>query len=271
LRLSLVVTTYNWKEALDLVLESVARQVEPPDEVLIADDGSRADTAELVSAWTRRLPFPLRHVWQEDRGFRVGRIRNRAIAAASGDYVVLVDGDMLLHPCFVADHRAAARPGYWAQGVRALSGPDTARRILTERLTWVSLFSSDITRRRHLWRSRMLGRLLSRPHTGERSIRSCNQGLWRTDLLRVNGFNERMSGWGYEDGELASRLYHCGIRRRDLRFQALALHIHHPTRRREGRNPNFELMQETRRLRLTRCESGIDQHLAELAREACHG
>lgn len=265
MRVSLIITTYNWKEALDLTLRSVAAQVEPPFEVLIADDGSREDTAELVRGWMPRLPCPLRHVWQEDRGFRVGRIRNRAIAAAGGDYVVLVDGDMVLHPSFIADHRVAARSGTWVQGVRALSRPDAARRLLTEQRTWVGIFALGIERRRHLLRSRALGALLSCPHVGERGIRSCNQAYWRADLLRVNGFNEDMTGWGYEDGELASRLYHCGIRRRDLRFQALALHIHHPSRRRVGDNPNFELMQRTRTRRLVRCELGLDQHLAEIA------
>lgn len=263
MRLSLVITTYNWKEALELTLRSVAAQVEPPFEVLIADDGSRQDTTELVRACATRLECPLRHVWQEDQGFRLSRIRNRAIAAARGDYVVIVDGDMILHPSFIADHAAAARPGCFIQGVRALSGPRLGRAILEGRVTRVGFFSADLRRRRHTIRSRPLSRLLFRPHTGERGIRGSNQGYWRADLVRVNGFNEGMTGWGYEDGEIASRLYHCGVRRRDLRFQALAVHIHHPTRRRTGDNPNIRLMTETRLRRLQRCEIGLAGHLAE--------
>src|SRR5215510_4962598 len=92
---SLIVTTYNWPEALDLTLRSVARQSVPPAEVIIADDGSGAATRQIIDAWRERRPFPIRHVWQEDRGFRLARSRNRAIAAATSDYLVLVDGDMV--------------------------------------------------------------------------------------------------------------------------------------------------------------------------------
>src|SRR5687767_9054063 len=104
MKTSLIITTYNWKEALDLTLRSVARQVEMPDEVLVADDGSRPDTGELIRAWAQRLPVPVRHIWQEDLGFRLARSRNRAIAAATGEYIVIVDGDMALHSHFIADH-----------------------------------------------------------------------------------------------------------------------------------------------------------------------
>jgi glycosyltransferase involved in cell wall biosynthesis len=261
LRVGLIVTTYNWKEALDRCLESVSFQSRPPNEVLVADDGSRPDTATVVERWAKQLRMPVKHIWQEDRGFRKCAAVNKAVAAASGDYLVIVDGDMILHRHCIADHLAAARPGCFVQGVRALTGPETARRLLARELSAAGFFTRDLTRRRHTVRSRLLSRLFQRPYTGERGIRGCNQAFWRADLLRVNGFNEAMTGWGYEDGELASRLYHCGVRRRDLRFQALATHLYHPTRKRTGDNPNYDIMTATRSRRLTRCELGIDQYL----------
>src|SRR6478736_8947 len=111
MRTSLVLTTYNWKQALDLCLDSVTRQRVLPDEVVVADDGSRPDTGELVRERAKDFPCPLIHAWQADSGFRAARVRNLGTAASSGDYVVFVDGDMILHPEFIADHTRLIKPG----------------------------------------------------------------------------------------------------------------------------------------------------------------
>ena len=109
MRVSLIVTTYNWPAALDVTLASVALQTRMPSEVIVADDGSGPETENVVRGWTVRMPCPVHHVWQEDTGFRLARSRNRAIAHATGEYIVLIDGDMVLHPKFVTD-RLAGRP-----------------------------------------------------------------------------------------------------------------------------------------------------------------
>lgn len=266
MKTSLIVTTYNWKEALDLVFLSIARQIELPDEVLIADDGSRADTAELVAQWAKRLPLPVRHIWQEDDGFRLARSRNRAIAAAVGDYLIFVDGDMVLNRYFVLDHKRAARQGYFIQGVRVLTGPDMAQKMLTERSLDLSFFAPDIQRRRHTVRNSLLSWFIyQHVRTDQKAIRGSNQAYWRDDLLRVNGFDEQMVGWGREDNELAVRLYNSGIKRRNLKFAALTIHLYHRLRRSQGENPNDKYLRATIANRATRCVRGVSQHLAEFS------
>src|SRR5688572_29442064 len=125
---TLIIPTYNWPEALAAVLATVRAQRVPPGEVLVADDGSRPETGALVEREARDFPVPLRHLWQEDRGFRKSRILNTAIAAARGEYLIQVDGDMLLHPAFVASHLHFARPGHFLQGGRVLLGPEATAR-----------------------------------------------------------------------------------------------------------------------------------------------
>lgn len=268
MKISLVVTTYNWAAALELVLLSTVRQSRLPDEVLVADDGSAAPTRALLESMARRFPVPLRHVWQEDLGFRAARARNRAIAAASGDYVLLIDGDMVLHRDFVADHAAAARRGCFAQGVRVLSGPAAAQRMLVQRRLDLSPLEPGITRRRHTLRLPLLSALLQRlaERSTLRGIKSCNQGWWRDDLLRLNGFDERMHGWGREDEELAARAYHAGLRRRCVRFAALAVHLWHSRRHAAGNSANDRWLAETLAQRSLRADQGIDQHLPEFVR-----
>src|SRR5690606_36112774 len=101
--------TYNWPEALECCLLSVLKQKMLPGEVIIADDGSGEPTRQLINRFRQLCPVPLLHVWQPDEGFRLGKIRNKAIAAASGDYIIQTDGDIILHPLFIKDHMAASR------------------------------------------------------------------------------------------------------------------------------------------------------------------
>jgi glycosyltransferase involved in cell wall biosynthesis len=264
MKISLIVTTYNWKEALDLVFKSIARQTVMPNEVIVADDGSRPDTGELVQRWAARLPMPVRHLWQEDIGFRASRARNRAIAAATGDYIIAVDGDMVLNAHFVEDHRRFARRGFFIQGARLLTGPTAAQQMLEQERFELRFWDADIKRRRHTIRNHWLTRLvLLRSHTNQKAIRSCNQAYWRDDLLKVNGFDEQMIGWGREDNDLAERLYNIGVRRKNLKFAGLATHLYHKSRQPKGENPNDKFLSATIRTKSRRCVLGIDQHVDE--------
>lgn len=118
MRLSLALTTYERPDALAAVLGSLSAQRCAPDEVIVADDGSGTPTRTVVESFRSKAPYPVHHVRQEHEGFRVARLRNAAIARTTGDYVVFIDGDMVLHPQFIADHRRFARPGAFTQGTR---------------------------------------------------------------------------------------------------------------------------------------------------------
>ncbi|HEU4624236.1 MAG TPA: glycosyltransferase family 2 protein [Steroidobacteraceae bacterium] len=265
MRISLIITTYNWPQALDLVLRSVSRQTRLPDEVIVCDDGSGEETARVVASWAARLPVPVHHLWQENRGFRAGRSRNRGIAASRGEYVIAIDGDMVLHEEFVADHEQAAKPGWFVQGVRIPTTQEGAQRLLRGGLTSIDVFTPGLRRRHLALRSRWLAHWLSPSPVPMARLKSCNQGFWRSDLIAVNGFEENMIGWGPEDKECCARLLHRGVRGRELRFAALAAHLYHPVRAPRGANPNDALLDATLANRRTRSELGLDQHLAEFA------
>ena len=262
---SLVVTTYNWPDALAAVLESIRAQVRVPDEVIVADDGSTSETAHLVRASAKGFPCPVRHLWQEDLGFRVARARNRAISAARSDYVLLLDGDMVLHRQFVADHLAAARPNHFVQGSRVLVPDVLATRMLRQPGLRPGFLTAGLGRRRHTLRAPVLAKAYSRLRSGEpRMIKTCNQGWWRSDLLRLNGFDERMQGWGREDDELALRAWHAGIACRQLRLAGVAFHLHHARRHDGGASANDIYLAQTRATRATRCTDGLQAHLDDL-------
>lgn len=266
MRISVLVLTYNWPQALERVLRALANQTELPFEVIVTDDGSRQDTRDLLERMATDYPVRLMHVWQPDDGARMSRARNRAIAAAQGDYLILLDGDMVAEHHFIADHRAFARRGCFVQGSRVLTDAAMTRRMLERGMAMPGFFSRGIERRRHTLRLPLLARWYARPGTKQRGIKSCNMAFWRDDLLHLNGFNEAMTGWGREDTELAIRAFHAGLLRRELRFSALATHLYHPTRKHVIDNPNDRIVDDTRMRRLIRCERGVDQHSTEFAR-----
>ena len=236
-RASLVVTTYNWPSALDLVLESVLAQNRGPAEVLVADDGSGGDTATLVAHYVPRFAergVPLQHVWQEDLGFRAGAIRNRAIAEASAPYILLIDGDCVLHHDFVRSHLAFARPGHFVQGTRVLLDEEQTRHAIAERRMHWSVLDRGVRNRVNALSVPVLSPLVPTSADPLTGVRSANMGFWRSDALRVNGFDERFVGWGREDSEFVVRLTNAGVRRRKLKFGGIVYHLWHPEQPREG-------------------------------------
>lgn len=256
---SLLITTYNWPQALDLTLTSVSRQSLPPDEVVVADDGSGPATLEVIERWRQRLPMPLLHVWQADEGFRLARSRNRAIAAATMDYMVLVDGDMVLHRHFIRDHVACARPDCFIQGARPQLSPAVTERLLNGENISLGWWTVGMQRRLYAWRTPVVSRLTSRVKNALGGIQGCNQSFWRKHALQINGYDERFNGWGPEDREFAARLLHIGVRRNYVRHRAVAFHLYHRTRAPAGgANPLDRLLQETLAARTIRCDQGID-------------
>jgi glycosyltransferase involved in cell wall biosynthesis len=259
---SLVITTYNSPDVLDLSLRSALEQSEPPCEIIIADDGSTSETAMLVEAHRSASRVPVKHVWQDDLGFRASASRNRAIAAARGNYIVIVDGDMLLHRHFIRDHRRLARAGSFVQGSRVLlSQANTARRLEKKNIE-LSLFEKGLVNRKNTLHFPFLSRCLALKGRSLKGIRSCNMSFFRSDCIRVNGFNEDFTGWGREDSEFAVRLINSGILRRNVRFSAIAGHLWHAENPRHTLSENDRLLDQAIAGRLTSCRNGIDKYLA---------
>lgn len=261
LKTSLIVTTYNWKEALELVLTSVSVQSQMPDEVIVADDGSREDTAELVRRMAVSFPAPLLHVWQEDRGSRAAEIRNKAIAKASGEYILLVDGDVILHGDFVLHHKSMAQANAFRQGSRVILSPAKTADVLAKKQLTFSPFEWGLKNRKNAVVSSALSKFFSRKSNGLRGIRTCNFAFWRTDGIAVNGFNADFIGYAREDSEFAARLMNSGVMRENLRFGAAVYHLFHPIQSKETIGVRDALLRDAVENRLVRCRNGIDKYL----------
>ena len=233
--ISVIVTTYNRADALDAVLRSLANQTDHEFEVVVADDGSTAATADIVTAWKNKAGRRLIHVWHEDRGFRAAEIRNRAILASQGDYCIFLDGDCIVRKDFVEVHRRLAQPGWFVAGNRTLLSRQLTEKILGERLFpegwsfagWMAQRARGGVNRLSALVSLPLGPLRTLRQRSWRGARSCNLAIWRADLERIDGFDAEYSGWGKEDSDIVVRLLHAGARRKDGMFATGVLHLWH--------------------------------------------
>lgn len=229
MKISLIVTTYNWPEALKLSLDSIKRQTRMPDEVIIADDGSGAATRQLIERYQSDFPCPLYHSWIPDMGFRAAMSRNEAMRRyCTGDYVIFIDQDIILDPRFVADHEAWAEPGCFVAGGRAKLLPELTRKLTSGELIHLGFFTHGLTRRSNLIHAPWLEPVMRymycwKPLYG----RSANMAVWAEDLKKTNGFDEKLTGYGVEDIDLFNRLLNLGVKKKYAQFAANCYHLYH--------------------------------------------
>ena len=259
---SLIVTTYNRPLFLELVLKSILRQKVMPAEVIIADDGSTIETEELINRYVKLFPVPLIHSWIPDKGFRLAKSRNMAIARSTGDYIIIIDGDIVLSPCFVHDHLQARKPGYFINGGRArLSEAATLKRCQTLDDKF-SLFTYGLKRPLTMVRLPWLYKMAKGP-IGIKKIRGCNMSFWRNDLVAVNGFEEKIEGWGCEDTELVVRLFNNGVKKLNISGLAPCVHLYHPGDKNSSvtRVENAKIEEESITKGKKRADLGLDQYI----------
>ena len=261
MKVGLIISTYNWKEALNQVLESIKLQTYLPDEIVVCDDGSREDSGELVRNLQKDFPCILKYVWQEDNGFRAAASRNNGINELSGDveYIVIIDGDMILHPKFIEDHIRFADKKCFVQGSRVLISEEKTIQILSrgEINSIFNFFSKGISKRKNTIHLRFVSSLLDRPNKQLKGIRSCNMGFWKKDLYAVNGFNEEFEGWGREDTELAVRLFNKGLMRKNIKFSAIAYHLYHKEKSKLAVSINDKHLFQTISSKISWCNKGL--------------
>lgn len=263
MKTSLIVSTYNRPETLRLTLNSIARQSRLPDEVIIADDGSSQTTQLLIDQMKSQFPVPLLHVWQEDQGFRLAAIRNKAIVKASGQYLIFTDGDIILHKDFIQSHLAFAQPKHYCQGHRVLLGAKKTMMVVDNNQLDFGFFERGITNRLYTIHQLRLAKLFSTTISNEHSVKGCNFSCFKADAIHINGFNESFVGWGKEDAEFIVRLINSGVTGIDIKFAAVAYHLDHGENYKQKTKStlpdNLSFVELAKSKKLTWCEDGIEK------------
>jgi len=267
--ISVIFSTYRQPEWLRKVLCGFAAQTRKDFEILVADDGSGEETAEVIRSARRDYGLAIDHVWQRDAGFRKCRILNKAIARARGAYLIFTDGDCIPHPGFVARHLQLAGPGRFLSGGLLRLPLGLSHRIELDDIAsgraftvrWLHAHGMPLTRELlKIGAGLRFGAALDRISPATAGWNGHNAPGWKKHLLNANGFDERM-GYGGEDRELGERLENAGIRGKRIRHRVPCLHLDHPRGYVEPgiRAANMAIRGETRRANRTRTNHGIAQ------------
>ena len=271
MKVSIIIGFYNKIELLNKILEALRLQTMQDLEVVIADDGSKAEVVHAIKQLQIESPFPIVHVWHDDDGWRKNIILNKAVMAAHGEYLIFIDGDCIPEPHFVEEHYAHRQQGQVLSGRRILMGPRGTAYLMEKPLSrkrfgcglfWALLndtLHGSKTRMEHMLhvRCEWLRRLFV--HDKERFILGCNFSLFKSDLLKVNGFDERFLYPGYgEDIDLWFRLGRAGIKTYSRKGLLIQYHCYH---KRFDTNyaPNQQLMQENTEKNVTWTPYGIQK------------
>ncbi|MCW1954159.1 MAG: glycosyltransferase family 2 protein [Flavobacteriia bacterium] len=233
--ISVILSTYNSEAWLEKVLWGFEYQDFKDFELIVADDGSGPATKALLDKLKQEVFYPIVHVWQEDEGFQKSRILNKGVLAASGDYIVMTDGDCIPRKDFLSVHAQHMAPGYFLSGGYFMLPMDISNAIEVSDiksancfdLSWLkarglkSSFKNNKLSARGFWAS-----FLNTATPTNASWNGHNASGYKADIVRVNGFDERMQ-YGGQDRELGERLMNAGLKSKQLRYSAVVVHLDH--------------------------------------------
>ena len=257
LSITVIISTYNAEEWLEKVLIGYSKQTYKNFDVIIADDGSRESTKELIESYKKSFPVNLTHLWHEDQGYRRQEILNVAITEATNEYIIMTDGDCIPRKDFVAVHAQYAKEGRFLSGgycklSMKLSTLITKEDIETEKcfdLNWLKSHDKvGFSQALKLGSGKTAASLLDIITPTNASFNNCNSSGCKKDMIAINGYDERMK-YGGPDRELGERLENYGIKGFQIRHKAICLHLDHPRgyKTSESLKKNLEIRAEVKK------------------------
>ena len=259
---SVIITTYNSPNFLEQCLNSFLTQKDKNFEIIVADDGSTKDTEKLIKQYENKLKIS--HVWHNDDGFRAAKIRNEAVKISTGNYLVFIDGDCITFDDFIENHKKIAENGYFARGNRAMLSQTFSKKIINEKIN-INLISKMKLIKLRIFKdmNRILPilRIINYPFRKMKKTKwegatTCNFGIWKSDFININGYDESFIGWGREDSHLIVRLINSNIFRKEAIFSTGVLHLKHEINSRENFSKNDKLLRETINKKKTYIKNG---------------
>jgi len=267
--IGVIISTYNNPTWLQKVLWGYTCQTVMPDEIIIADDGSRDDTRKLIDSFRDRLP--VKHVWHPDNGFQKCRILNMAILEATSDYLIFTDQDCIPRNDFVEIHLKYAQKGYLLSGGYVRLPMELSKNIVEEDIISGNAFSLRWSLKgglplnfkcTKLIKSKVFTQIMNFITPTRATWNGCNSSGWKADMLTINGFNEEMQ-YGGQDREFGERLVNLGLKSKQIRYSAILLHLDHsrPYKTPESIAKNVSIRKNTRKNKIIETPRGIKQYL----------
>lgn len=271
--ISVIISTYNSEAWLEKVLWSYEAQIFKNFEIIIADDGSKQSTLDLIERVKSEVHYPIVHVWHEDNGFQKSQILNKAILACNSNYILMSDGDCIARNDYVNVHIDNKTPGYFLSGgyfMLPMSISETISKddILSQRcfdIKWLKKNKLKSSFKNNKLTARgFISKFLNSVTPTCPSWNGHNASGWKIDILKVNGFDERMQ-YGGQDRELGERLVNLGVKSKQIRYSAVCLHLDHPRgyKNQESINKNLAIRAATKNENRNWTDFGIKKEIKQ--------
>lgn len=266
---SVIISTYNQPEWLCKVLWGYQQQTETDFEIIIADDGSDKETKKLIDDFKGNSTLKIKYVWQEDKGFRKTKILNKAILKSTSDYLIFTDGDCIPRNDFVEKHLQLKKRNCFLSGGYFKLSEEISELITKEDIAIQNCFKSKWLLGKGLRKTFKLNKLTSKGRKEwflntftptKATFDGMNASAWKTDILKVNGFDERMQ-YGGEDREIGERLINLGVKPIQARYSLICVHLHHerPYKNEEAWIKNQSIRKATKKNKSVFTPYGITQ------------
>ncbi|WNM20345.1 glycosyltransferase family 2 protein [Flavobacterium capsici] len=268
--LSVIFSTYNSEEWLEKVVWGFSVQTFKDFEIIIADDGSRESTKQLIDRLRGEIEIPIIHVWQEDNGFQKSQILNKAILASTSDYLIFTDGDCIPREDFVEVHNKYREQGYFLSGgyfklPMDISKAITKDDIINQRcfdINWLKEKGLPSSYKNIKFTSKgIISKILNAITPTNASWNGHNASGWKKDLMEVNGFNQEMQ-YGGQDRELGERMFNKGLKSKQIRYSAICVHLDHKRGyvNEETWKKNYSIRENTKKNKVIKTPIGIDSN-----------
>jgi GT2 family glycosyltransferase len=222
------IAVYNQLDNLKVILQALDAQLFRDFEIIVCDDGSSDGTRE----WMEQNRGDIKYFWQEDEGFRLAKSKNNGIRAATGEYFVSLEGDVIPNYKMLSEYKLWSKPDTVLLGVRhdILELPELP----------LDFSKLDDSIEMFDFRSQVL-RMWDKVVTPWRFCSGCNFLIPTDTLKEIGGWNENFKHYGIDDYEVCLRLYMAGLNIKPC-MGAYGYHLKHDIR--QTTEDNIRMLEE---------------------------
>lgn len=272
MKISVIITVYNRFNYVKNILKCLMKQTVVPYEVIFTDDGSKEDLKSLLEKYKDKVNFKIKYIFQNDLGFRKSKACNNAVLESEGEYLIFLDQDAIFPKNLIETFIRKRRKNYfsilrviWTEYDEMLNIQKMIdenknyeeylnvinKKQFTKLKRWLIKDKYNNFRYRIKLRDRGTG------------LMGIGFGVFKDDMLKINGYDEDFKGWGGEDSDLGLRLYYLGLNSVTFTTSLPAMHMCHPLdpTKVNNKDNNKKLYEEKKNIILNgeyRCKYGID-------------
>ncbi|WP_028854924.1 glycosyltransferase [Psychrilyobacter atlanticus] len=274
--ISLIVTIYNRLEYARNIILCLLKQNIGVKELIFADDGSSEVLKDYIEDLIPKCKFKIKHVYQEDRGFRLAKSRNNGVRVSEGDWLVFLDQDIIFGKNFVKEIINNLEENKFLMAKAYMSNEEERIKIqkkIEKNDEYPSIIAAltDVEKLENIEKVFKKDKFRSFLHKIKFKTRGAKiVGLFsvvsKKDFLKINGFDEKYEGWGKEDDDLGNRLFKAGIESQPIKFSEDMIHMYHPFDPTKKVSANEEYYRKRKKeisRKNYRCEYGVETPLGE--------